>query len=89
MISTKGDFTTAPPTNKNFEIPSRNDFEYLKYDFRSFTNEISKWQIAVDDRLSSVEDLLSDVEDLLSDHEVRLSEAENQIQGTVWYKIMM
>ena len=34
----------------------RNDFEYLKYDFRSFTNEISKWQIDVDERLSGTED---------------------------------
>ena len=34
----------------------RNDFEYLKYDFRSFTNEISKWQIDIDERLSETED---------------------------------
>ena len=33
----------------------RNDFEYLKYDFRSFTNEISKWQIDVDERLNQTE----------------------------------
>merc|ERR1712131_448562 len=33
----------------------RNDFEYLKYDFRSFTNEISKWQIDVDERISETE----------------------------------
>ena len=36
----------------------RNDFEYLKYDFRSFTNEISKWQIDVDERLSVTENQL-------------------------------
>ena len=33
----------------------RMDFEYLKYDFRSFTNEISKWQIDVDERLNQTE----------------------------------
>ena len=33
----------------------RNDFEYHKYDYRSFTNEISKWQIDVDERLNQTE----------------------------------
>ena len=33
----------------------RNDFEYLKYDFRSFTHEMSKWQIDVDERLNQTE----------------------------------
>ena len=39
----------------------RNDFEYLKYDFRSFTNEISKWQIDVDERLSETEDQIQGI----------------------------
>lgn len=39
----------------------RNDFEYLKYDFRSFTNEISKWQIDVDERLSATEDQIQGI----------------------------
>ena len=33
----------------------RNDFEYLKYDFRSSQYEISKWQINVDERLNQTE----------------------------------
>ena len=44
-----------------FETLSRNDFEYLKYDFRSFTNEISKWQIDVDDRLSEAENQIKGI----------------------------
>ena len=39
----------------------RNDFEYLKYDFRSFTYEISKWQIDVDERLSETEDQIQGI----------------------------
>ena len=33
----------------------------LKYDFRSFTNEISKWQIDIDDRLSETEDQIQGI----------------------------
>ena len=44
-----------------FETLSRNDFEYLKYDFRSFTNEISKWQIDVDDRSSEAENQIKGI----------------------------
>ena len=39
----------------------RNDFEYLKYDFRSFTNQISKWQIDVDERLTATEDQIQGI----------------------------
>ena len=39
----------------------RNDFEYLKYEFRYFTIEISNWQIDVDTRLNKTEDQIQGI----------------------------
>ena len=37
------------------------DFEYLKYDFRLFTNEISKWQITIDEQLIGTVELYNEL----------------------------
>ena len=40
----------------------RYDFEYLKYDFRLFTVEMSKWQIDVDERFSKIEEQIQGIQ---------------------------
>ena len=44
----------------------RNDHENLKYDFRSFTLEISQWQINFDERLNKTESQIQDLNQIIS-----------------------